>query len=271
MPIDSDLGPVVAHGDEFASPRIQADATLNEDGFGLRVLTGTLLVKDTDSTSTLTGSNLPKIGDEIIKGSGLYISKLAKRYKWNGQIACDFEAIGIDPAYNGQTDIAMEGAGTVSSEPIESHWNFENIGGTPTSRKNGAQFDDKTGKFLGFSSDTKGTTVTSDGQPLAGVRSYLAPKDTNRGFFHVDWAKGGAAIYSQIQGAKGSQSKGGRWLGVKLVPDWIPPIEGSWLLTSVNAEPIVCAKGSLPKIVKISFEVTGSGDFGWHNLIYKHA
>lgn len=270
MPIDSNLGPIENHGDSFATPRIQEGATLNEDGMGLRILNGSLLVKDTDSTSTLTGSNLPKIGDEVIKGSGLYISKIAKRYKWTGQIMADFEAVGIHPDWGNQTDIMIEGAGTVSSEPIESHWNFLNIGGTPTDRKNGAQFDPQTGKFLGFSTDTKGTTVTSDGQPLAGVRSYLAPKDTMRGYFHIDW-KSGSSIYTILQGAKGSQSASGRFGGVKLLPDWVPIIEGTWLLTSVNGEPMACQKGGTPRILKVAFEVTASGGAGWNNLIYPTA
>lgn len=270
MPIAPNLGPITNHGDSFDSPQIQEGATLNEDGYGLRVLNGSLLVLDTDSTSTLTGSNLPKVGDEIIKGSGLYVSKLAKRYKWTGQILCDFEAIGIHPDYGSQTDIAFEGAGTVSSEPIESHYNFENIGGTPTSRKNGAQFDPSTNKFLGFSTDTSGSTVTSVGQPLAGVRSYLAPKETNRGYFHISWATAGA-VYSALKGAQGSQSASGRWLGVRLVPEWVPPIEGTWLLTSVNAEPIAAQKGGVPRIIKIAFEITASGGAGWNNLIYPNA
>lgn len=272
MPIDSNLGPVIDHGDSFAIPRIQEGATLNEDGLGLRVLNGSLLVKDTDSVSTLTGSNLPKIGDEVIKGSGLYISKLAKRYKWTGQILCDFEAIGIDPAYNGMTDVAVEGAGTTSSEPIESHWNFANIGGTPTERKNGAQFDPETGKFLGFSTDTTGSTVTSVGQPLAGVRSYLAPKASFRCYFHIGWANTNMAeTYANLQRQLGTQSTDGNFGGFKTLPAWVPRHASNYLLTSVNCENLVCPKGAPPKIVKISYEIVpGGSNGGWNNLIYRN-
>jgi hypothetical protein len=271
MPIDSNLGPVISHGNEFNNPVIQEGATLNEDGMGLRVLNGTLLVKDTDSSSTLSGSNLPKIGDEIIKGSGLFIAKIAKRYKWTGQIACDFEAIGIDPAYNGITDVTVEGSGTTSSEPIESHWNFENIGGTPTARKNGAQFDPQTGKFLGFSTDTKGTTVTSVGQPLAGVRSYLAPRGSFRCYFHCGWAGGNnAEVFANLQRQLGTQSRDGNFSGIKTLPAWIPRPNSNYLLTSINAENLVCPKGAPPKIVKISYEIVpGGSNGGWNNLIYR--
>ena len=267
MPIDPNLGPITNHGDDFASPRIQEGATLNEDGMGLRVLNGTLLVKDTDSSSTLSGSNLPKIGDEVIKGSGLYISKLAKRYKWTGQIACDVEAIGIDPAYGGQTDVAVEGAGTTSSEPIDGHFNFPDIGGTPTARKNGAQFDPTTKKFLGFSSDTTGTSVTSPGQPLAGVRSYLVPKGSFRCYFHANDASGAIAdIFANLQRQLGTRSSDGNFGGFKTLPAWVPRHSANYLLTSVNCENLVCPKGAPPKIIKISYEIVPGN---WNNLIYR--
>lgn len=266
MPIDTDLGEVTKHGESFASPRIQEGAVLNEDGFGMRVLNGTLLVKDTDSTSTLTGSNLPKIGDEVIKGSGLYISKMAKRYKWDGMIAADFEAVGIDPAYKGETVIAFDGASAASAEPIESHWKFKtDIGGTKDARLNGALFDEK-GKFLGFSTDTSGSTVNSPDQPLAGVRSYLAPKETGRGYIHFSRNSGNASKYLSLKNAIGTQSRGA-WFNVKLVPDWAI-IEGTWLLTNASVEPIVVNSSGNPIIFKLTYEVTASGNIGWHRKIY---
>lgn len=267
MPIDTDLGEVTKHGDSFASPRIQEGAVLNEDGYGLRVLNGTLLVKDTDSTSTLTGSNLPKIGDEVIKGSGLYVSKIAKRYKWDGMIAADFEAVGIDPAYNGVTDIHFEGASTASAEPIESHPSFvTQIGGTKDARLNGALFDEK-GKFLGFSTDTSGTTVNSFEQPLAGVRSYLSPKDTGRGYIHFTANCGNVNNLLSIKQWLGYQSSGRTFRGVTLVPSWCVTM-GSWLLTSASIETIVTKKGGTPLIYKLSYEVTASGAIGWNEKIY---
>lgn len=67
---------------------------------------------------------------------------------------------------------------TTSQEPIESHPDFvTRIGGKPTDRKHGANFDATTGEFTGF-------PVVDPDEPdklpsrFAGIRSYLMPQET---------------------------------------------------------------------------------------------
>lgn len=271
MPIAANLGVVTKHGDEFSSPVIQENAVLSEDGFGLRVLNCSFLVKDSDSPTTLTGTNIPKMGDEVIAGSKLYVSKISKRYRWDGLLLIDYEAIGIDPAYNGTTDISFEGASTASAEPIESHPRFtSSIGGTKKQPQNGAVFDEK-GKFVGFSTGTENTgSTTRPGQSLAGVRSYLSPKDTGRGYFHFSMMNGRSNAFLGLKAKIGQQSIGGKFNGVQLVPYWSGEVAGTWLLTSVAVEGLAHKRDGGPMIVKLSYECQLSGEGGWNNLIYEN-
>lgn len=67
---------------------------------------------------------------------------------------------------------------TTSQEPIESHPDFvTDIGGKPTARLHGANFDATTGEFMGF-------PIVDPDEPnqlpsrFAGVRTYLMPQET---------------------------------------------------------------------------------------------
>jgi hypothetical protein len=76
----------------------------------------------------------------------------------------------------------IEWSSGVSSEPIETHPDFENFAGTPSSPNNGAVFldtetqkitnDNTKGKFAYFRSDT--------GNDFAGVTTYLSPYKIKR-------------------------------------------------------------------------------------------
>lgn len=264
VPTNSDA--VKKHGDSLNQPMLLDGATLAEDGNGLRILTCSFLVADKESPSNLVTANLPNVGQEIFPGSKLYVSKRSKRYNRDLTITAEFEAVGIDPAYGDTTEIHIEGASTASAEPIETHPNFTSqLGGSQGSPLNGAQFDD-TGKFLGFSTNTQNTRVTSE-EPLAGVRSYLAPKDTARCYFHTT----NDELISNMGRLKtGTQSFNGVWDRVRLVPQWWYGDVSSLLLSSISVENIVVQKNGGPILVKVSYELmSGAGLNGWHDLIYQ--
>lgn len=252
------------HGDTLAVPLFQDGATLSEDGMGLRVLSFSLLVKDNESPSSFTTASIPQFGQEVIAGSKLYLSKRSKRYNRDGTITIDCEAVGIDPAYGDTTEIMVEGASTASAEPIETHPKFATqLAGSRTAPLNGAIFDE-TGKFLGFSTDTTKSRVTSQ-QPLAGVRSYLAPRNTLRLYFHTTNKEIMANCISQ---QTGKTSFNGLWNGVRFVPLWWTGEISELLLSSISTEPICIERGGSPVLMKVSAELMDAGDNGWNSLIY---
>lgn len=266
VPIDPEV--IKKHGDSLAEPMLLEGATIAEDGNGLRVLNCSFLVRDRETPTNLVTSNLPGIGQEIFPGSRLYVSKRSKRYNRDLTITAEFEAVGIDPAYGDTTEIHIEGASTASAEPIETHPKFTSeLGGTKAAPLNGAQFDEP-GKFLGFSTDTQNTRVTTN-EPLAGVRSYLSPKDTARCYFHTT----NDELISNMGMLKtGTQSFNGVWGRVRLVPSWWYGNTSSLLLSSISVENIVVEKGGGPVLVKVSYELmSGAGDNGWHDIIYPQA
>lgn len=59
----------------------------------------------------------------------------------------------------------IEFAGGSGQDPIETHPEFQDFAGTPEDPKNGAQFDQDTGEFLGFFEPNK----------FQGTRAYIVP------------------------------------------------------------------------------------------------
>lgn len=101
------------------------------------------------------------------------------------EVTVTFEGVDPEPAPSGvgpgnDQEIGEEGEsvtysleGAVDSEPIETHPDFPEFAGKPgdpATWKNGAEFDKKTGEFLGFRPLIVGTP-----NPKAGIKSYLSP------------------------------------------------------------------------------------------------
>ena len=102
------------------------------------------------------------------------------------EVTITFEGVDPDPSPSGTGSGAQEEAlsedgesvtysleGAVDSEPIETHPNFPDFAGKPgdpATWVNGAEFDKKTGEFLGFRPLIAGTP-----NPRAGIKSYLSP------------------------------------------------------------------------------------------------
>lgn len=242
----------------------QDGATLSEDGMGLRVLNYSILINDNESVGSFSSNSIPEFGQESIGGSKLYVSKRSRRYNRDGTITFDIEAVGIDPSYGETTEIMLEGASTASAEPIETHPNFTTrLAGSKGEPLNGAVFDDK-GKFLGFSTDTENTRNPSF-QSLAGVRSYLSPKNTLRSYFHTTNKE---IMNSAAQIQTGKPSFNGMWNGVLFVPLWWTGEISELLLTSISMEPVCIQRGGDCVLMKISAEMMDAGDKGWNDEIY---
>ncbi len=223
--------------------------------------------------SSLETATIPLYGDEVFKGSGLYVSKIQKRYNADKTISYDVEAVGIEARYKGKTAICIQGMNTCNAEPIETHWNFEAFAGTPAKRLNGATFD-KEGRFTGFAKLPDGGK-DAEGKPVknfAGIRSYLAPRITLRGYFHIE-QKQLDESKDWLNRMSGLTTKTGDIMSIQLIPAYI--IAGNptrdYLLTSITPENIVIDTQGKPKIVKVTYELMSAANgsmYGWNKDIY---
>lgn len=274
MPIDrkTDFSSTWAiHGTDYSDPLWIEGGSVTFDGFGLMTFRGSIQGRDVFDLSELKGYGIPIWGEDLKSaGQGFYVSKITKKLQQNHTAIFDIEAIGIEPRCKGQTRISAEGMSTCSMEPIETHWNFPNIGGTPESPMNGATFDSNR-KFTGFgvvkqvtnSANGADKSITSQ-EPLAGVRSYYAPKQTFRAFFHCD-----AKLYrvSDLQRLTANPvTNDGTISGIRLMPVWAVD-GGSWMLVSLTPEPIVNDTDGNPVLLKVSYELLRARTV-WNPLIY---
>lgn len=260
MPLDPTIKyDYTKHGNRLDIPKLQPGYTINYDGFGLMVLNGDFLLRDNESPDSLESMGIPLYGEEVIKGSGLYVAKISKTYNRDKTITVSVEAIGIEKRFKGKTNTAIEGMATVSAEPIETHPNFRTkLGGTPSNRLNGATFDGE-GRFTGFAvqkpTTPGGQPAAASSKDLAGVRSYLSPKVTVRGTFHVgaEYINGSS---DYINRAVGLTTRTGEIMGLQFMPEWYAQQNtNGYLLTSATPENVVVDKEGKPVIVKITFEM----------------
>lgn len=253
------------HGDDLATPMLLDGAVMNYDGYGLRTLNCSFKVTDNETSSTFKTSTIPEIGSEVVAGSGIYVSKVSKKYNRDLTITVDIEAVGIEGQAM-QTNPCIEGAGTTSGEPIETHPNFKSkIGGTKANPLNGATFDEKR-RFTGFAADA-GPTAETSVQPFAGVRTYLSPKNIVRGYFHANKNSQPHSLF----GAVGKQTTNGRIFDWLMYPQEYEAASAgsSFLLTACNIENICVNTAGNGVIYKVSYELMqGAKPNGWHRDIY---
>lgn len=274
MPLDPTIKyPWKKHGNRLIEPMLLAGASIAYDGYGLMTFSGTYKMADLETPADLTTKNFPDQGQELIKGSGLYISKLTKRFNQDKTVYLDVEAVGIEKRRAGKTNICIEGMSACSNEPIETHPDFKTkIGGTPSRRMNGATFD-KDGKFTGFSvvetlnQKAQAEANITSKQSLAGVKSYLDPKLTYRGYFHCEW-KVFNVTKDWCNRMNGLHTKTGEIMGVQLLPPYVVnETTGDFLLTSITPENIVVDAQGNPVIVKVTYEMM-KAKVEWNELIY---
>lgn len=269
MPIDrsTDFSKWEIHGNDYSEPEWKDGGVVSFDGMGLMTFRGTMQCRDVFDLSNIQNYKVPMFGDELVSAAeGFFVSKITKKLQPNHSALFEIEAIGIEPRCKGQTDICSLPTSSCSTEPIETHWNWKNIGGSKTNPLNGATYDDK-GKFTGFaviqqvSSGTPQPGLTST-QPLAGVRSYYAPKQVFRGYFHCKAENYSITRLNNLMATP--KTKSGVIQNVRLLPPWM--IAEDWLLISINPEPIVSKDGN-PRIIKVSYELLATNN-EWNPLIY---
>lgn len=78
------------------------------------------------------------------------------------QMIASFIGISVDP-----TPYVVQWPGSNGRDPIETHPNFVDFAGTPTTPLHGAKFDPETNEFLGF--------FDSEEKEFFGARSYIVP------------------------------------------------------------------------------------------------
>ena len=263
----------VKHGNRLLDGKWEPSPVINYDGFGLMVFSGTLRVTDNEQPNSLHTDNIPTFGEEVIKGTGLYVSKMSKRYNSDKTISVDYEAIGIEARCKERTNICLEPMNITGSEPIETHPDFKTkLAGTPSKRLNGATFD-KEGKFTGFAvTETISPTgaIQSNAnslESLAGVKSYLSPKQTLRGHFHCT-SKWLSNVPDWLSRMNGLTTASGQIMSMELIPSWFNPATfGNWLLTNINPENVVVDMEGKPVIIKVTYEMMRAKTV-WNPNIY---
>jgi hypothetical protein len=160
-----------------AIPQVGRTITQNSDG----TLEGSVVWKiDADLVPPRESANstyLPTVAD----GSGapgsnhpddgrLECYNRTLSYGNNGILTCTASYFGL---IKRRTDPEFSFSGGVTTEPIETHPDFETFAGTAAAPLNGAKFDATTGEFLGFSEFT--TPGTTNNTNLLGVENYLTP------------------------------------------------------------------------------------------------
>lgn len=147
------------------------------------------------------------------------------------RITLSFIGITRDP-----TPWIVEHPGGSGQDPIETHPDFSNFAGTPTSPKNGAKFDSETGEFIGF---------TDRSNSLAGVSAYIVPSVVVNASYYTHFAPQIGNV-GKISG---------------FPPIYAPRNVRNWLLIGMPYRQI----GNLYQVTP---QFLGSGPLGWNTRIY---
>jgi len=130
----------------------------------------------------------------------------------------------------------IEFAGGSGQDPIETHPDFEGIAGTPSSPKNGAEFDQSTGEFIGF----------VEPGPFQGIRSFIVPSVIVNYSYYTSVAPSVSYIGRIVTG----------------VPNFRrPPNVRNFLLVGMPYR-------QTANIFFVTEQYLGSGEKGWNRRIY---
>jgi hypothetical protein len=189
-------------------------------------------------------SDFPAIDDDHPEDVRLQCYNRTLTYGNNNLVTCACSYFGI--AVEGDTKktepVISYDAGT-NQEPIETHPRWNLVGGTPGAPKNGAQYDEDTGQFLGFQGDDAGD--------LLGVQYYLTP---SANFSMTYWTTGQPDLERRLKIVKDPE------IGKKLFPR-IPTVK-NFLMVDMPYRKI----GNLYQVTE---QYMGSGERGWNEEIYK--
>lgn len=251
----------VIKGDNLSTAQMQPGRTIIEKEDG--TLEGQVVwkIKDDDITPlnvdssnalpiVATGDGQP--GDAHPDDDRLECYDRAIVFGPGGIITCTASYFGIVAVTAGKTDPVLTFSGGISTEPIETHPDFEDFGGTIDSPKNGATFDSSTGEFVGFTEFTEigeASKNTATKSNYHGINSYLVPL-TNVTIAYwqnkVPFPKKLAVVYDYIPNITSFRKP----KGVK-----------NYLLINQSIRQV-------GNFYQITEEYYGSGEDGWNKTIY---
>lgn len=216
---------------KLGNPRlaIQADWEVDEDENGL--LTGTL----TYEGDLAYAGSIPQIGQLHPYDYRLTCYKRNIKYLKASKVRGTLSYIGVssDP-----TPFFIEHPGGSGQDPIETHPDFADFAGSPTTPANGAYFDPETSEFIGF---------TDPENSLFGTRSYIVPSVMVNLSFYTHYVPDLADV--------------GRIYNWSIPNLQAPPNVRNFLLLGMPYRQI----GNL---YQITHQVLGSGPNGWNRKIY---
>lgn len=251
----------VDKGDKLKTAIAQPGRTIIESADGTlegqvvwKIDSEAIPIKDIDSSDLLpmVATNDGQPGDPHPDDDRLECYARDIVYGSNGIITCTASYFGIETVTNGQTDPVLTFSGGISTEPIETHPDFAEFGGTPSAPLNGATFDADTGEFLSFTKFEEikeGGTNTVTTSNYHGIDSYLVPLTNVTIAYWQDKApvpKKLAVVYNFIPG----------------VTDFRKP-EGvkNFLLINQSIRQV-------GNFYEITEEYFGSGPDGWNETVY---
>lgn len=273
------------YGQSLYSPLLQVGMRVDFDGYGF-VTTTLQLVREDDRGLDKSPVPLSSVSTIPAPGSlhrGAYVHKVSRVYNRGRMETATVELVSIDNplTQNKRSEVVVEGAATLSTEPIQTHPAFPEFGGTYKEPLNGSRWNPKDNSFAAFVEPTA-AEVAGGAAPLSaqgrvaslvGVKSYYSPQVVVRGYYYEQLDEGETiSVAKKIS----TFSKDGKFGEVQLVPEQFVnsyprettfeaegTVERSWLLSSLNFE-----RFATGRIIKVSFECILSGVFGWNPAIY---
>jgi len=219
---------MVKHGNPNLT--LQSDWTIDEDENGL--LTGDLVYEGDfvfwQSLPVSWGYGMLHPYDTRLTA---YKRRVQRQKGFKVRITLSFIGIISDP-----TPWIIEHPGGNGQDPIETHPNFRDFAGSPSSPLNGAKFDSTSGEFIGFTDSTNS---------LCGVKSYIVPS-----------VMVSATYYTHFIPDLGDVAK-----ITSFPPISRPANVRNWLLLSQPYRQI----GNLYQVTN---QYLGSGEGGWNSRIY---
>lgn len=258
----------ITKGKSLETAVLQPGWTIENDGFGLLTCSASFIGTHGNDAGTSGGIGqdaltvTPTRGALFSKDNRLACHRASSSLNSNGLLVITAEYVGIE---NGSmTTPQVTGRGSMATDPIATHPNFQSFAGTMAAPVNGAIFR-ADGSFDKFAEHT-------NPWDKFGVKSYLNPGFTINGFFYTK----SIGVAAGLKSSMGKSSDTGYFNNINLLAD-LSGIGPSWggvgafqakneapqlLLTGINLE----FYGTL---IKVGYEITFATN-GWDVDIYPY-
>jgi hypothetical protein len=275
-------------GSDIDTYFLQPGWSIKNDGFGL--LESSVVFRGDQNSA----GSVPLKGEKHIRDERLFCYRVETTKVQGGFLEAKADYCGIEDG--NMTEIKLSISASSSTDPIETHPNFEKkIGGKPSKPLNGAIFidpatnsptsDDGKGIFSEFSTyadfeypPSSGLGKMKEKNRFAGVKNFYNPGVAMKGeFFTKD-----LATADKVIGSVGKSSASGNFGGIDLIPAWakaavvsaLKPytvelvggklLQRNFLLSSASVE-------AYGVVYKINYDLVMGGALGWIEEIYPDA